>query len=334
MKKTKLVITDYIENDLDYEKEMALQMGIDLEDHQLKHAPEDQLIEAVRDADVVLVNMARFTRGVISNLKNCRMILRHGIGYDNVEIPAATEAGIVVANYPTYCVRDVAEQAVMLMLACQRKLLVQNRLLERSVEAGKWIFKDAYPVFRMKGKKVGIIGLGRIGGTVFRMLSGFEIEFLICDPYISEKRLEEYGVERLPFEEVISAADIVTIHCPLTWEETYHMFDAPQFDLMQETSILINTARGGIVNIQALDAALREGKLAAAGIDVYENEPPRKELGILTNPRAICTPHLSWLSEEAGMTIRQEYMDDMRRFLNGQGPKFVLNPQVETSLVL
>lgn len=329
MNKLKFVITDYIENDLNFEKQRASELGIELVDHQLKNASKEELIVAVSDADIVLVNMAKFDSEVLSSLKNCRLLLRHGIGYDNVDVPAATEAGIAVANYPTYCVRDVAEQAMMLIMGCQRKILIQNLLLGESAASGKWVFEDVYPVFRLEGKTLGIIGLGRIGGTIFRMLSGFGMEIIVCDPYISQERIEEYGANILPFDEVISNADVITIHCPLNWEETYHMFDTPQFEMMKKNAILINTARGGIVNLESLDDALNAGELAGAGIDVYEVEPPGNDMAILKNERAVCTPHLSWLSEEAAMAIRNDYMDDVRRFLDGDTPKNVLNPEVQ-----
>jgi len=325
----KFVITDYIEDNLEYEKRYTDRLGVYFEYHQLKKVSQDELLDCIRDAEIILVNMVPITEEVIEELENCRVILRHGIGYDNVDIEAATKAGIVVANYPDYCTRDVAEQAITLMMACQRKLPLQQNLLSRSVEAQKWIFKDIYPVYRLEGQKVGIIGFGRIGSSVYSMLSGFGVDFLICDPYISEIRVKEYGIGTVPFEKVISEADMITIHCPLNWEDTYHLFDEPQFQNMKETAILVNTARGGIVNLDALDTALTQGHLAGAGIDVYEVEPPPQDLAILRNPKAICTPHLSWLSEEAGWDIRRSYMDDIDRFLAGKPPKNVLNPEVK-----
>jgi D-3-phosphoglycerate dehydrogenase len=223
----------------------------------------------------------------------------------------------------------VAEQAVTLMMACQRKLTIQRDLLDQSAAKGKWYFQDIYPVYRLEGKKIGIIGFGRIGSTVYRMLSGFGVEFLIHDPYLSDEKVEEYGIELLPFEEVITQADVITVHCPLNWEETYHMFDTPQFEIMPEHAVLINTARGGIVNLESLDLALNKGQLSFAGIDVYEEEPPSPDLGILSNPKAICTPHLSWLSEESKFDIREQYMEDVRRYLQGRMPENILNPEVK-----
>jgi D-3-phosphoglycerate dehydrogenase len=179
------------------------------------------------------------------------------------------------------------------------------------------MFEPVYPVYQLRGTTVGIVGLGRIGGTVFRMLQGFGVKFLVCDPYLSEARKTEYGIATCSLEELLQNSDIVTIHCPLKWEETYHMFDTPQFKLMKKTAILVNTARGAIVNLDTLDQALRIGEIAQAGIDVYEVEPPPDSLLLLHNERAICTPHLSWLSEESGWTIRAKIVEQVRRYLDG-----------------
>lgn len=245
MERLKVVVTDYIEPDLEWEAGILKEWGVDFAHYQLKFAPRQELLAAVRDADIIIVNMALFDEALISGLERCRLIIRHGIGYDNVDVEAATRKGIIVVNIPDYCVHEVAEQAVMLIMACQRKLVTQLRSLDASTASGKWVFEPVYPVYQLRGKTVGIIGLGRIGGTVYRMLQGFGVNFLICDPYLSEKRKQEYGVETTSFEEVLKEADVITIHCPLKWDETYHMFDTPQFQMMKETAILVNTARGG-----------------------------------------------------------------------------------------
>lgn len=313
-----VVITDYIEPDLLWEEEQCKKMGVELRHYQLKTAGAEELINVTRNADVVVVNMARIDAQVIGSLQNCKLIIRHGIGYDNVDVEAATRKGIKVANIPDYCVEEVAEQAVTLIMASQRKILHQSQILKGSVEAGAWKFDSIYPVYRIAGKTVGIVGFGRIGSKVFRMLQGFGVRFIIVDPYISEERKKEFGIQTSSFETLLREADIITAHVPLIWEETYHMFDAPQFDLMKPSAILVNTSRGGIVNLEALDAALRQGKLAMAGIDVYEQEPPAHDLGLLSNPNAICTPHLSWLSEEAGISIRHKIIDYISRLKNNE----------------
>jgi len=328
MAKLKVVITDYIEPDLKWEEEQFGQLGVDFSYHQLKFGSAAQILEVTRDAHIVITNMAKINEQVIDGLRRCKLIIRHGVGYDNVDVAAATARGIAVAIEPAYCIREVAEQAVMLMFACQRKLLRQRELLKIWSQENRYATELVKPIYRLQGKTLGIVGFGRIGGTVYRMTQGLGVRFLICDPYISEARKKEYGIETHPFEEVLRESDIVTIHTPLN-EETYHLFDEPQFKMMKETAILINTARGGIVNLRALDQALREGVIAHAGIDVYEKEPPEPDFPLLHNENAICTPHGSWYSEEAGWIIRQDIVDDVKRFLQGQDPKDSVNPEVQ-----
>ena len=328
MEQLRVVVTDYIEPDLEWEAETLAQWGADFAYHQLKFAQREELLAAVRDADVIIVNMAPFDEALISGLDHCQLIIRHGIGYDNVDVEAATRKGIMVINIPDYCVREVAEQAVMLIMSCQRKMSAQLRSLDASTAAGRWIFDPVYPVYQLNGKTVGIVGLGRIGGTVYRMLSGFGVNLLVCDPYLSDARKNEYGIEPVSLEELLQKSDVVTIHCPLRWEDTYHMFDTPQFEMMKKTAVLVNTARGAIVNLETLDQALRAGEIAHAGIDVYEVEPPPADMPLLHNEHATCTPHLSWLSEESGWSIRQKILAQVRLFLDGKPVQNVLNPSV------
>jgi len=312
------VVTDYIEPDLNWEIQQCKEIGVDLSAYQLKTAGAEELIRVSQDADVVVVNMARINAEVISGLRRCKLIIRHGIGYDNVDLVAATRQGIQVVNIPDYCVQEVAEQAVTLLVACQRKLLLQNQLLRSSVNQGRWDFNPITPVFRLAGKTIGILGFGRIGSTVYRMLQGFNVRFIIVDPYISEERKASFGIQTSSFENLLREADAITVHVPLKWGETYHMFDAEQFAQMKPNAVLVNTSRGGIVNLNALNDALNAGQLGMAGIDVYEQEPPAPDHPLINNPKVICTPHLSWLSEESGIAIRQKIVEDIRRFRNGE----------------
>jgi D-3-phosphoglycerate dehydrogenase / 2-oxoglutarate reductase len=324
----KMVVTDYIEPDLQWEEEQAKNLDIDFHAYQLKTAEPAELINACQDAEVVVVNMARFTDEVISELPNTKLILRHGIGYDNVDIHAANQQNIMVGYYPDYCVNEVAEQALMLMFACQRKIQHQFKILKQSSELGQWQFHEIMPVYSLHGKTIGIVGAGRIGSTLIKLLKGFEVNILVTDPYLSPNRKADLKIQTIPLEALIKNSDIISIHCPLKWEETYHMFDEPQFKLMKSNAVLINTARGGIVNLSALDKALRIGQLAMAGIDVYEQEPPPPEHPILNNERVLCTPHLSWLSEEAGWNIRKKIMEDVERYTLGLPPVHQINKDV------
>jgi D-3-phosphoglycerate dehydrogenase / 2-oxoglutarate reductase len=178
------------------------------------------------------------------------------------------------------------------------------------------------------GKTLGIIGCGRIGSLVHSMMQNFGLaRILICDPYLTEERHRELRSQFLLLNELLQESDIVTIHTPLG-PETYHLLDEPQFKLMKPTSILVNTARGGIVNLDALDNALKNGRPSFAGIDVYEHEPPQKDISILKNEKAICTPHLAWLSEESGWNIRKQIVEDVRRFLRHENPRHPIDKQI------
>ena len=324
----KIAVTDYIEPDLEWEREqLAKYPNVTFEYHQLKFAPKEELLAAIRDADVILVNMAPFTADVIEALEKTKLIIRHGVGYDNVDVAAATRKGIRAAYEPDYCAEEVAEHAVALMLAAYRKVFVGRKVLEESARRGLWDFARIYPVFQFKGKNIGIVGCGRIGSLVLRKLSGFEVNPLVCDPYLSEERQRELGVEVHPLEKVLKEADIITIHAALN-DETRHMFSEQQFRAMKETAYLVNTARGGLVDTDALIVALREKQIAGAAIDVYEKEPPDADSELFQFDNVTLAPHLAWCSEEAGWSIREKILEDFVRFIEGQPPRFLINKEL------
>ncbi len=320
-------ITDYIERELDYEREQLAALGVEFSAHQMKTAPAEELVREFRDADYLVVNMARMTPEVMAGLDNVKVIIRHGIGYDNLNLPAATEAGIICANEPTASSEDVAEQAITLMMATWRKLFIQKEILEESVRQQKWVFDRIYPVYRMGGKTLGIVGCGNIGSIVLRKMRSFGMRILVCDPYLSKERLAELDIEHTPLETVLAESDIVTVHVPVT-RETRGMFNADLFAMMKPTAILINTARGPVVNVPDLAKALREKRLAGVGIDVYDFEPPTADFELFGLDNVVLTPHLAWYSEEGGWDIRVMIVEDLKRCLEGKPPKSVVNPEV------
>lgn len=323
-KKIKVVVTDYIEQDLQWEISKLAEAPVEFYFYQLKHAPAKELIDKIVDADVVIINMARMSRHVLSSLKQCKLVIRHGAGYDNIDIDAATELGIQVCYVPDYCREEVAEQAMMLLLACYRKLNRQLECLETSIQKGQWDFANVIPIRRFSKKTAGIIGCGRIGSIVLQMLRGFNMEVLVSDPYLSERRKAELGITCLPLEKVLSKADMITIHPSLN-QTTYHLIAERELRMMKPEAILVNTARGGLVDEQALARACREGWIAGAGIDVFENEPPHHDFILRGIPNIILTPHLAWYSEDAGRSIRKKIMEDVFRFLEGQPPRYPVN---------
>jgi D-3-phosphoglycerate dehydrogenase len=239
-------------------------------------------------------------------------------------VKALGKVGIPLCYIPDYCAEEVAEQAIALLIACGRKLVSSRRVLECSSAQGSWDFAGVVPMFLMAGQTLGIIGCGRIGSLVYRKLKSFGFKFLICDPYLSGERKRELGIEVVDQETVFHNSDYVTIHTPLT-AETRHLVNARTLGMMKPTAYLVNTARGPMVDVPALAAALRDGVIAGAGIDVYEVEPPPPDFPLFGLPNAILTPHLSWYSENSGRRIRELIVVEIDRFLAGKPPRYVAN---------
>jgi D-3-phosphoglycerate dehydrogenase len=318
----KVVVTDYVEPDLDWEAREAARRGFQFEGHQLVDAPEAEVIAATRDADVVVVNHVGVTAGLIAGWGKCRLVIRHGVGYDNADLPALHRAGIRLCYIPDYCTEDVAEHAIALLLGCGRKLPVARTVFDDGVRRGRWDYAvRLQPLPRIAGRTVGIVGCGRIGSRVYAKLHSFGVRFLVCDPYLPEQRRRELGIELSDLNEVLREADFVTIHTPLT-RETRHMINRETLALMKPTAYLINTARGAIVDSSALAQALRNGMIGGAGIDVLEQEPPPVHDPLLALPNVILTPHAAWYSEEAARTIRELIMLEIGRFADGLPPRF------------
>ncbi len=325
MNPVKIVVTDYIEPDLDWEAKELARRGLQFVTHQLKFASNAAVIEATHDANVVIVNMVPITTEIVASWEKCQLVIRHGVGYDNVDLAALENAGIPLCYIPDYCAEEVAEQAIALLFACGRRLVRSRNVLDDSSARGSWDFSDIVPMFRMAGQTLGIIGCGRIGSLVYRKLSGFGFKLLICDPYLSEQRRKELGIELVDKESVFRESDFISIHTPLT-PETRHIVNARTLAMMKPTAYLVNTARGPMVDMPALAQALKSGTIAGAGIDVYDVEPPPPDFPLFGLPNAILTPHLAWYSEDAGRRIRELILLEIDRFLAGQPPRFVAKP--------
>lgn len=321
----KIVITDHLEPDFQWEKDKLREYSCEIIHHQLKDADESTLIKKIKAADIIVVNMAKMTERVINSLENCKLIIRHGVGYDNLNIPACTKNGIIASYVPDYCVEEVAEHAVGLILALTRKLLILNG----SVRNFEWDYSCSIPVSTLRGKKLGIVGCGRIGSYVVRLMKGFELDYLIYDPYLPAEREKEYGIKLVDFATLLQNSDVISIHAPLT-DATKFMFDLPQFQTMKNTAILVNTARGPIVKETSLVTALQNGWIAGAGIDVYQKEPPFTDETLANLKNVILTPHAAWYSEESTRSIREKILEDIFLFFNGQKPRFQINKEVKS----
>ncbi|MEN6606638.1 MAG: C-terminal binding protein [Bryobacteraceae bacterium] len=318
----KVVVTDYIEPDLNWETEELARRGVEFSCHQLKFLPAERVIEATEDADVVVVNMVKITPEVVAGWKRCRLVIRHGVGYDNVDLDALAKANIPLCYIPDYCSEEVAEQAISLMMTCARKTSWSRKVLDDSSARGQWDFADIIPMYRIAGKTVGLLGCGRIGSRVYQKLKSFGVNFLIADPYLSDRRKAELGIEVVDAETVFRGADFLTIHTLLN-DETRHIVCEKTLRMMKPTAYLVNTARGPMVDVDALAKALKEGWIAGAGIDVFDVEPPPPDYPLFHAPNVVLTPHLAWYSEDAAWRIRELIVLEIDRFMTGQSPRYV-----------
>jgi D-3-phosphoglycerate dehydrogenase len=326
----RFIVTDYVEPDLEWEKGECKKLGIDFTALQMKDASPKELIDACGMADILLVNMAKMVPEVMKGLSNVKVVIRHGIGYDNLDLPSATEAGIICANQPKASNEDVAEHAITLMFAAFRKIKKQESIMAPSIASGRWEYAGLGNLYRIAGRTVGIVGCGNIGSHIVKKLAGFKMRCLVYDPYLSADRAKELGVVLTDMDTLLKESDMVTVHVPVT-DETRGMFNKDLFKKMKPTAVFVNTSRGALVNAEDLAAALRSGTIAGAGVDVYVKEPPEKDHPLLGLENAILTPHYAWSSFEGAREIREMIIDDVKRFLKGEPPLGVVNPKVLSS---
>jgi D-3-phosphoglycerate dehydrogenase len=276
---------------------------------------------------VVVVNMVKMTDSLLARLPKCKLLIRHGIGYDNVDVDACTKHGVVFAYQPDYCVDDVAEHAISLIFALARKVVQSRATLDASSKSGQWDFSKLFPLYRMKGKTLGVIGAGRIGGTLIQRLKSYGFRIIANDPYLSDARKKALDVPFVEKEQLFREADYITVHTPLG-QETRHIISAASLALMKPTAVVVNTSRGGMVDIAALAEACRTKKIAGAAIDVYEVEPPPQSLPLFGLDNVILTPHTGWASAESGDQIRKSILDDILAFAKGQPARNIVNKSV------
>lgn len=292
--------------------------------HFAEGADDAALTEATREAAAVVVIDRRIDRSLIEEMQRCELVMTLSVGYDCVDVAAATARRIPVSNCPTYCIDEVAGHAITLLHAVARKL----HLVIPQTRAGNWYTDYAKPIFSFQQKLLGIIGLGRIGRATAARAQALGMRVAAYDPYVDDDIFALCGVRRfLDLEEMLPECDSVSIHAPLNGE-TLHMINRETLSLMQPHACLINTARGAIIDEAALLAALQDGRIAAAGLDVLEKEPPAADHPLLHEERVLVTPHMAWYSEESYTRNQELGMDELIRVLTGRRPQYVVNPQV------
>ncbi|GCF14945.1 hypothetical protein Harman_28800 [Haloarcula mannanilytica] len=277
---------------------------------------------AVEGADALIVDAGtQVTAEVIDTADSLEVVGRAGIGVDNIDVWAAADAGITVVNVPDYSVDEVSTHAFALMLACLRKIPT----FDRSVKSGEWEWSVGQPMHRLAGSTVGLVAFGKLARRFAAKLRGFDVDVVAYDPYVPKYRMGDLGVESVTFETLLADSDIVSLHAPLT-DETRGLIDADALNRMADDALLVNTARGGLVDETALYDALVSGDLGGAGLDVRESEPPG-ESSLHDLDSVVCSPHVAWYSEESRVELTQTVAEDVVRVLRGKEPANPIDPE-------
>jgi D-3-phosphoglycerate dehydrogenase / 2-oxoglutarate reductase len=320
----KVVIADYDYGDVDIERSIIEQAGFELIAAQCK--TEEEVIEVAHEAAGVVAQYATISARVIAELHDCRVVARYGSGVDIVDVDAATRHNILVTNVPNdWCENEVADHAMALLLAVARKVNVYDR----ATRAGIWQWQSGAPIHRLRGSVLGLLSFGAIARAIAARAGGFGMLIAAHDPFLSAEEISAAGVKGVSFDELVTESDCLVIQAPLT-AQTHHLFDESQLRRMKPTSILINTARGPIVDDRALHRALSEGWIAGAGLDDIEEEPAKVRDWRADNPlfgldNVVITPHAAYYSEEAIHTVRQFAAEEVVRVLTGQPPLSPVN---------
>jgi len=312
-------VSDSVFPNLDPAREVLSRVGAELRLAQEPTA--EAILRVARDADALLATYAKITADMIPEMKRCRIISRFGIGVDNVDIAAATKAGIVVTKVPDYCIDEVSDHTLALLLALVRKIPFSNS----RTHAGRWEMPAVVPIHRLRGSILGLVGFGRIPQLVTPKAQAFGIKVVAYDPYIPQEILARAGVEKIEFDELVKVSDYISIHSPLV-PETHHLFNADVFRRMKPTAYLVNTARGPIVDEAALALALDAKHLAGAGLDVLSQEPPNGS-PLFGRDNVILTPHTSFYSVESLVDLQVKAAEEVVRVLNGETPRNPVNPE-------
>jgi D-3-phosphoglycerate dehydrogenase len=319
-----VVIADYDYDDVDIERTIVEQAGFELIAAQCKS--EDDVIEAAHGAAAVVAQYAPITARVIAELPDCRVIARYGTGVDIVDVAAATAHGVLVTNVPNdWCEDEVADHAMALLLAAARKITVYDR----ATRGGVWRWQSGEPIHRLRGSVLGLLSFGAIARQIAVRAAGFGMTITAHDPYMAAEDIAAAGARAVSFDELVTGSDCLVIQAPLT-PDTHHLFDEARLRRMKPTAILVNTARGPIVDDRVLHRALREGWIAGAGLDDIEEEPAKVRDWRPDNPlfalhNVIITPHAAYYSEEAISTVRHFAAEEVVRVLNGKPPLSPVN---------
>ncbi len=317
---TQVAVTDTVFPSLDPAREALSRVDAELT---LASEPTVEGILAVAaDADALLVTYGQINADVIAGLNNCKAIGRFGIGTDNIDIGAATGKGIVVTYAPVYCLDEVSDHAMALLLSVARKIPYADKL----VADGRWEMPAVVPIARFRGTTLGLLGLGNIPQQIVGKAQAFGMNVIAADPYCPDEVFQKFNVAKVEFDDLLARSDYISVHAPLT-PETEKMFNMDAFRKMKNTAFLINTARGPLVDTADLAAALDAGEIAGAGLDVLPTEPPAADDPIVGRDDVVITPHTGFYSEDALLDLQTTVASDVAAVLAGEEPKYPVKPR-------
>jgi len=282
----------------------------------------EALLALARDADGIISQAAPIGADVIEGLRRCKVIVRTGVGVDNLDVEAATRRGIPVCNVPDYCTQEVADHTLTLALGLIRKL---PHAIEE-LRAGRWNYSDLRPIHRLSALTFGLYGFGRIAREVARRARAFGFRLIAHDPYVPDAEFSAAGVERVAPDSLLARSDVLALHMPLT-AETRHLMNADSFARMKRGALLLNSARGGLVDTAALLQALDSGQVGGAALDVLETEPIPPDHPLWQRANVFMTGHVAWYSEEALEQLHRSVGEECARVLRGEPPRSVVNPE-------
>jgi len=318
----KVVITDHNNMEFAEEKRTIESVGAKLEIAQCK--TEDEVIVKAQGAIGLINSEIPITRKVIESLPDLKVIAKCSIGVDNIDVEAATDNHVFVANVPDYCQDDVSNHALALIMTLTRKIVSLNQ----KVKQGKWSFSDGVPLHRFSAQTVGLVSYGSIARNLARKLTVIGFKVIAYDPYYQNTD-KETDVELVSLEALMSRSDVISIHAPLI-KETYHMINEKVLDLAKSNAVIINTGRGSVINEADLIHALKAGKISGAGLDVLEKEPMDVNNPLLSMDNVILTPHIAFYSEESIQELKQKTALNIVDILQGKKPRYLVNNLIDT----
>ncbi|UUI04243.1 C-terminal binding protein [Oceanobacillus jeddahense] len=317
----RILFSDYDYASVEIEEKVIRKSLPDVEFIHAQCKTEEDVIEVAKGVDAIINQYAPISRNVIEKLSNCKVVARYGVGVNTIDIDAAAEKNITVCNVTDYCLDEVSDHAITLLLSLARKVTLFNN----QVKEGDWDFKAGSPIFRLRGRVLGLLSFGNIAKKVAMKGQAFGLKVIAYDPFIPKEVAKEYNVELVELDDLLRRSDFVSIHTPLT-DDTHHIIGAEQLKLMKEEAFIVNTSRGALIDEKALIQALHNNEIAGAGLDVLEVEPIPVDNPLLEMDQVLINPHAAWHSVEAQEELKTKTAQNVADVLTGVEPKYIVYP--------